>query len=344
MAETAPHILLQRLFKRFSVTTAWKTALPTLAYYARRPALPPSDKPALFTMNILPPMMRVWHHCARKYLGDSVDITIFDCSGELDPQDFPGARVQKFLNFYASTKSDEFLRSIARNRRIGWLCDDDVFFISPAAAERVQKELSDPHTASFSFHARTWWEFDLNGKRHPPSGSYCIAFNRDIFVNREHLSLAPAHGNTHPAVGGGKTPARYDTGDLANETLLRKGYRCGVLPRSEEERYIAAFTGLSGTVMLLRHFKNAEETLDFFDKATPKQWSSNVIYGTFAALLCIRTIQDCHIAITGKSYPLPSLPSRTQLEDMRQKHLQDMGPNRSLQWVDHASALLLSAI
>lgn len=80
-------------------------------------------------MNILPPMMTVWYHCARKYLGDSVDITIFDCSGKLDPAEVPGARVQKFLNLYAATKCDEFLYHIAKKRRIGWICDDDVFFV-----------------------------------------------------------------------------------------------------------------------------------------------------------------------------------------------------------------------
>src|SRR5258708_963087 len=112
--QLAPHQLLQKLFKRFSVQMAFKTALPTLGYYMKRTPLPASRKPALFTMNILPPMMTVWHHCMRKYLGDRVDTVIFDCSGGLDPREFPGARVQKFLNFYAATKSQEFLDHIAK--------------------------------------------------------------------------------------------------------------------------------------------------------------------------------------------------------------------------------------
>src|SRR3989338_4560771 len=126
-----PHQLLQKLFKRFSVSTARRTLLPTLGYYLTRPSLPPSDKPALFTMNILPPMMTVWHHCVKKYLGDRVDTVIFDCSGKLDQKEFPGARVQKFLNFYAATKSDIFLNHIAKKRPHGWAWGGAIFLLQP---------------------------------------------------------------------------------------------------------------------------------------------------------------------------------------------------------------------
>src|SRR5438105_15853083 len=110
-------------------------------------------------MNILPPMMTVWHHCARKYVGDAVDMVIFDCSGRLDPAEFPGARVQKFLNLYAATKSDEFLRHVARRRRIGWICDDDMFLLDAAAGDIVERELAVPNTASISCRPREWRHF-----------------------------------------------------------------------------------------------------------------------------------------------------------------------------------------
>src|SRR3989344_9029202 len=95
------HKLLSYAFKRFSLQSAARTLMPTVGYYLGRKPLPPSHKPALFTMNILPPMMTVWYHFVRKYLGDRVDTVIFDCSGRLDPKEFSHARVQKFLNFYA---------------------------------------------------------------------------------------------------------------------------------------------------------------------------------------------------------------------------------------------------
>jgi len=183
------HKLLPYTFKRFSILTALKTGLPTLTHYLRRTPLPKNDKPALFTMNILPPMMTVWYHFVRKNLGDRVDITIFDCSGKLKSSEFPHARVQKFLNFYAATKSDEFLKHIARNRKIGWICDDDMFLMSPEAVDRVKQELSVPNTASVSFRPRDWWHFEIDGKQYEPSSSYCIAFNREILIEKEKMGL-----------------------------------------------------------------------------------------------------------------------------------------------------------
>ena len=190
--------VLPHAFRLFSLKTAARTAVPTLRYYLKRNPLPPSEKPALFTMNILPPLATVWYHFVRKNLADGVDVTIFDCSGRLEPKDFPGARVQKFLNFYAATKSDEFLRIIARNRRIGWICDDDMFPMSGAMLDVLEREFHDPKTASVSFRPRDWWHFEIDGKSYEPSSSYCIAFNRKILIDRENLSLAPASGNTHP--------------------------------------------------------------------------------------------------------------------------------------------------
>jgi hypothetical protein len=310
--------LLPFAFKRFSVRSAVRTLLPTLGYYAQRPAQPASSKPALFTMNILPPMMTVWHHLARKALGDAVDITIFDCSGTLDPAELPGARVQKFLNLYAATKCDEFLRYIAKNRRIGWLCDDDIFLLSPKALTVLERELRDPRTASVSFRPRNWWTFNIDGKRIEPSGSYCLALNREIFWEKEHLSLAPADGNTHvESRGGGR---RYDTFDKANETLLRKGYRCAILPEAEREHCITGFSGMSGAVMLLSYFRTPEKTLRYYLDPPKKQWTGNVLPGTLHAMLAVCAIQECYVRLRGKPYPLPSLPPRAALEKIEREH------------------------
>ncbi|NOS67613.1 MAG: hypothetical protein HOO67_04595 [Candidatus Peribacteraceae bacterium] len=335
--------ILPGLFKKFSITSARRTLLPTLKYYLTRPALSPGDKPALFTMNILPPMMTVWHHCVKKYLGDRVDVTIFDCSGELDPAEFPGARVQKFLNFYAATKSDEFLNHIAKNRRIGWICDDDIFIINSKAVDLVEHELSAPNTASVSFRPRMWWHFDIDGQQYWPSSSYCIAYNREILIDKERLSLRPAGGNNHPSEIG-KLVRRYDTGDKANEILLRKGYRCAILSKEEEAKFITGFSGMSGTVMLLRHFKTPEGTLNFFRNHPPEHWQGNILYGTFSALLAISCIQECYTKLKGKPYPLPSLPSQKQLDEIRRAHEGHLEGGRSFQWIDEAAEQLKLAL
>jgi hypothetical protein len=294
-------------------------------------------------MNILPPMMTVWYHCARKYLGNSVDITIFDCSGKLDPAEVPGARVQKFLNLYAATKCDEFLYHIAKNRRIGWICDDDVFFVGGTPLKILEREFQNPKTASVSFRPRMWWHYEMDGKRIWPSGSYCLALNREIFVEKEHLSLAPRDGNPHPA-DRGRPPGRYDTFDYANEQLLKKGYTCSILSEAEQKECIAGFSGISGAVMLLNYFKTSEETLDFFESPEKKQWSGNVLFGTLCAMLAICTIQECFKKLKGTTYPLPSLPSRLELEKIRRNHEQYLRSDQSFIWIEEATDALKRAL
>jgi len=336
--------LLPYAFKRFSLTRALRTGLPTLGHYIRRRPLEESSKPALFTMNILPPMMTVWHHLVRKYLGDRVDVVIFDSSSTLKPEEFPGARVQKLLNLYAATKSEEFLRHIARKRKIGWLCDDDMFIINPEAVDVVERELSVPNTASLSFRPRTWWEYEIEGKRHPVSSSYCIAFNREIVIGKENLHLGPCDGNTHPAIGENRKPHRYDTCDKANEILLKKGYRCAVVPEAERGKYVTGFSGLSGAVMLLWYFRTPEQTLDFFVNPPKERWGGNMLYGILAAMLAVCTIQELSTQIKGAPYPLRALPKRTELEKIRNDHEKYLRSDQSFDWIDEVSDKLRARV
>lgn len=313
------HELLKFSFKRFSVLSAARTAIPSALYYLRRPSLPASQKPALFTMNILPPLFTVWWHFAKRAIGDRADIVVFDCSGKLKKQEFPGVMIQKFVNLYAAEKCDEFLYSIARNRKTGWICDDDIFFLKGDIVNHVLRELDDPNTASVSLRPRGWWEFEINGKRYPASSSYCTAINRTIFCDKEHLSLTTAKGNPHPAVGD-RPPKSYDTFDKANEILLTKGYRCAVLPEHIQNECITGFHGVSNGVMLLNYFKRPEQMLDFLLSPPKKQWRGSVLYTVFGALLAIDHIQNFAEKITGRRYSLPALPSKSELMKIRKEH------------------------
>lgn len=335
--------ILRHSFQVFSIKSAARTALPTLKYYLGHKALPKSDKPALFTMNILPPMMTVWYHFARKNLGDNVDITIFDCSGKLKAEDFPNARVQKFLNMYAATKSNEFIRKIAKNRKMGWVCDDDIFFTGTKTIDALYDQMHVEKTASVSFRPRSWWHFEIDGKEYEPSGSYCLVVNRDIFVEKEHLSFAPADGNTHPSHIG-KVPGRYDTFDKANEILLQKNYRCAIVPKDIREECITGFSGMSGGVMLLNYFKKPEQVMDYFLSPPKEQWTGNVLFGTLSAMLAICTIQKLHEKLTGKPYPLPSLPDRSVLEKIRKDHTPFLREGQSFAWIDEVSEKLRAAL
>lgn len=331
--------LLPQAFKWMSIKSAGRTMLPTLGYYLTRPELPLSNRPAIFTMNILPPLLTLWYHFAKKNLGGNADIVIFDCSGGLHPQEFPDAKVYRFLNFYAATKSDEFLRSIAHLRRIGWICDDDMFLMSPAALAIVEREMEIPGTASVSFRPRGWWDFLIEGKTYEVSSSYCTAINRHIFVEKEHLSLAPADGNTHPSRIG-KPPGRYDTFDKANEILLKKGYRCFIVPKEERERAVTGFTGISGAVALLHYFKTPEQTLEYYRTPPKEQWRGNILFGTLSAMLAICDIVDLAERIRGKRHHLRSLPTRSALEKIREDHKHLLRPDQSVTWFDDVAARL----
>jgi len=294
-------------------------------------------------MNILPPLATVWHHFAMKNLGDGVDITLFDCSGRIDPKTLPGIRVQKFLNFYASTKSDEFIKHVSKNRKIAWICDDDMFPMDRGMIDVLTREFAVPNTASVSFRPRDWWHFVIDGKEHPVSSSYCIAFNRDILVEKEHLSLAPAGGNTHPSTVGRKIK-RYDTADKANEILLQKGYRCFVVPEEERKTYLTGFSGVSGAVMLLSYFRTAEETVAYFETPEKKNWSGSLLFGVLSAMFAVSYIQELHTMITGKPYPLPSLPSRERLEKILSDHAQYLRPDQSMDSVREAGERLKASL
>jgi hypothetical protein len=335
--------LLPYAFKRFSLAKAVRTALPTAGFFLFPKPLPASTKPALFTMNILPPAMTLWYHLAQKYIGDRADMVIFDSSGLLHKKDFPKARVQKFLNLYAATKSQIFLESIAQNRKIGWLCDDDMYIIDTKAIDIVERELAKPNTASVSFRPRKWWEFEINGKRHPVSSSYSVAINRELFV-KENLLLGPCDGNTHPALPGGKDPKRYDTFDKANEILLTKGYDCYVVPDAEQEKYVTGFTGVSGGVVMLWYFTQPDQVLDFFRSAPKERWKGNFLTGLVSSLLCITEIQSLAAEITGSKYPLPSLPSRDALLKLRDEHATLIREDQSYDWIFECSKKLRAAL
>jgi hypothetical protein len=334
--------LLPHAFKKFSICSAFRTLLPTIKYEVLKPALPASKKPALFTMNILPPLAHVWYYMARKHLGDSVDIVLFDSSGTLHPKDFPRAMVQKYVNVYAATKSDKFVQSIARNRKIAWICDDDMFPMSGKMLEVLTKEFEDENTASVSFRPRTWWHYNIDGKHYKPSSSYCIAFNRDILWNKEQLSLGPCGGNPHP--GHIKPPVRYDTFDKANEILLKKGYRCFIIPEAEEHEYYAGFSGVSGAVMLLYYFKTPEQILDYYRSPPKEQWNGNMLFGTLQAMLSISIIQEVYEKIKGESYPLPSLPERSILEQLVEDHRQYFREDQNIGGVYETRERLLDAV
>ena len=292
----------------------------------------------------MPPMMTVWYHLAQKNLGDRVDITIFDCSGTLRSSDFPKANVQKMLNFYAATKSDEFLYYIARKRKIGWICDDDMFILSNKAVDLVEKHLKNPTTATLSFRPRSWWHFDIDGKKYAPSSSYCIAINREIYCDKEKLNISPCDGNMHAISHIGKPVSRYDTFDKANEILIRKGYNCHILTEKEQKQCVIGYSGMSSAVMMLWYFTKPEQMINYLEAPEKTAWKGNTLFTILSGLLAITDLQEMHQSITGKPYILRSMPNKTQLERLRKEHEPLLREGHSFDTVSEVSSVLRAAL
>src|SRR5207248_374612 len=72
-----------------------------------------------------------------------------------------------------------------------------------------------------TFRPREWWHFEIDGLRHPVMGTNALVFKPEIF-RRERLSFRQRPASD-PTIRNG-VDGRYDTGDHANEVLLRRGY------------------------------------------------------------------------------------------------------------------------
>ncbi len=305
-------------FKLFSLKTAPRTALPTLRHFVFPHVLAKSDKPVLVTMNILPALMTVWHHFALRSIGDRADIVIFDCSGRLKQNDLPGTYVQPFLNLYAATKVDIALRSFAKNRRSVWICDDDVLLTGKESFDSMMRELQVPNTACVTMEPRDWWQFEMNGQRIAPAGTYCLAINRDIVCDKEHLSFKPTDGNEHPSLIPGRPVKRYDTFDKANEILLQKGYRCAAIDEMTRKNCTIGYDGLSGAVMLLYRFKTPDETMAYLEEPSNEAWGGTILFRVLNGMLAIDTLSEAAEKISGASQRPHALPSRSELQKLRQ--------------------------
>lgn len=330
-------------FKRFSILSAFRTGLPTLKHLLFPYVLPPGDTVPLFTMNIFPPMLRVWHHFAKRSLGNDVDMVAFDCSGTLKRRDFPGMKIQKFLNPRYAQKCDNFLHVISRNREIAWICDDDTFITSHAALDIVRREMAVPNTAAVSFEPRKWWEFEFDGKRTQPLGTYCLAMYRPIVSEKEHLSFRPANGNNHPSPLR-EGPGRYDSFDKANETLLLKGYRCAIVDPAEAKACTINYEGLSAAVMLLAYFRTPERTLAFFEAPEKKKWAGNMLFRCFQGMLSLIAIHAAAEKLTGRTIPVRSLPSQADLDRIRKDVEPFLRSDVSFRKVDENNARLAAEL
>lgn len=200
----------------------------------------------LLTLTINPDVTRLWHYFMRQSLDSAVQIVIVDSSGQLKKKQFPGAKIIRMWNFAHSRKIDYLLYHICKNQYI-WLCDDDVMILNSEALTGAMNSFADADQkiAAVSFIPN---DIDLviNGKQHQGMGSYCLLIDRNVFM-KERLSFSSGKSSNRNFRSG-----YYDTGDYANELLLKRGYQVKFLidPKNKY-RYVCGFDGVDSARLRL---------------------------------------------------------------------------------------------
>ncbi len=193
----------------------------------------------LLTFSVYPDLTRIWYYFAQRNLDADVKVMVVDCCGSLRKSHFPEAQVVRFWNFSHSRKIDFFIRYIVGTRYV-WICDDDVMLVNPGVAKQAHQLIGQDRVAAVSLAPRGW-QLKVNGEMHKGMGSYCLLFDRGVFLS-EDLSFSPAK-TTDPSVG--RISGYYDTGDYANRQLLERGYTIEFLVGEAECDYVCGFVGTS---------------------------------------------------------------------------------------------------
>ncbi len=204
----------------------------------------------ILSFSVVPWMTALWARLAgRASSGVSAEILIGDCSGGLGAphRRLAGSslRVIPCLNAHHGKKIDLFLSRVCRAPYVV-IADDDVFWLGREPLAWALAELeADPLTAAVSLwpRRRPSRVMRLEGIEQP-MGSHCVMIRRALW-HREGLSFAVAP----PPPGAGEW--FYDTADLANCEILKRGYRIASAA-PDTRRHLAAFDGASSWILKLQ--------------------------------------------------------------------------------------------
>ncbi len=205
----------------------------------------------VLTFSVVPWLTTLWARLLGQVLAArDAEVLIGDGSGGIGEEHrgvmAPACvRVVPCLNRHHGEKIDLFLARVCRASYVV-VADDDVFWLDGEPLAWALAELeADPRVAAVSLKPRRVVSSPLERDGvTEPMGSHCVVVRRELW-RRERLSFAVA---SPPE---GVDDWFYDTGDLANRELLRRGYRVAIAPPELEERF-AAFDGVSAWVLKLQ--------------------------------------------------------------------------------------------
>ena len=200
-----------------------------------------SQRTTVFTCSVYADLTRVWYHFIRRYTRrERVSVVIYDCGAALTPADFVGATIVRRPNLDHGRNIDHAVRVIATPRM--FLIDDDSFVVDARAEPLAARLLRPRRAAAVTFRPREWWHFEIDGLRHPVMGTNALVFKPEIF-RRERLSFRQRPASD-PTIRNG-VDGRYDTGDDANEVLLRRGYAVVIPDAALRDAMVVGYSGVT---------------------------------------------------------------------------------------------------
>jgi hypothetical protein len=167
-------------------------------------------------------------------------VLIYDCGAALPPADFVGATIVRRPNLDHGRNIDHAVRATATPQM--FLIDDDSFVVDTRVEPMAARLLRRRRAAAVSFRPREWWQFEIDGRRHPVMGTNALVFKPEIF-RREGLSFRERPASD-PTIRNG-VDGRYDTGDHANEVLLRRGYAVVVPDAAVRDAMVVGYSGVT---------------------------------------------------------------------------------------------------
>ena len=242
---------LPATLRRFNYTESLpRTAGSYLRVMAELERLRDRETPVVLTFSVFEDFVRVWHRFMASATKGKWQIVIGDSSGAMDPEKFPGAKLIRVPNhLYHGKKIDLLLRHVIGPQPV-FLCDDDMYPLFDPSP--YLEKLVPPDVAAVSLHPRPWFQFEIDGVRHDPMGSFALLFKPEIFA-KEGLRFQPPQGIESARkvfAEGAKHLKTYDTGDYANEQLILRGYKI----LTERHQGFIGYDGMTAPRLVLQRF------------------------------------------------------------------------------------------
>jgi hypothetical protein len=198
--------------------------------------------------SVIPRLTGLWANFMHRAIpGNCAEVIIGDSSGGFKRRFALGApvRVVPIVNLPPGIKFDIFFEQSICNSEYIVSSDDDVIWLSDAPWRWAKEQFDrDERLAVVSFVPRERFQWDIEGRKYDPMGSYCLILRRDIWV-KEGLRM---RGVPKPSPNTASYAGHYDTGDFANVELLKRGYRILIAPPEIRQQF-TTFKGISGGLL-----------------------------------------------------------------------------------------------